>query len=124
MFEVVVSGTFRAAHRLRLLDGSLEPLHDHAWNIRVTCRGKALNEDGLLVDFTVLRPRLMKILADMDGRELNTLPAFAERNPSAENVAVHIADELARAASDATPIASVEAEEEPGCFARYYPPEP
>jgi 6-pyruvoyltetrahydropterin/6-carboxytetrahydropterin synthase len=119
MFEITVSGWFAAAHRLRLLDGTLEPLHGHNWNVRVTFAGPTLDHMGVLLDFTRAKPQLDAVLAEMHDRNLNDLAAFRERNPSAENVAVLIAERLTDTAR-ATP-ACVEVEETPGCFARYRP---
>ena len=121
MFEVVVSGSFRATHGLRLADGSREALHEHIWNVRVTCRGAALDECGMLVDFTLLRPRLDAIMVEIEGREIASLPAFGKLSPTAENVARHIADRLAEVPEIRDKLSCVEVEEEPGCFARYYP---
>lgn len=121
MYEVTVSGWFAAAHQLRLLDGSLEPLHGHNWQIRATFSGPRLDPMGVLIDFTRLRPRLDAILHEMHDRHLNELPAFAARNPSAENVAVHIAEQLARDEWPGATLACVEVEEAPHCIARYRP---
>jgi 6-pyruvoyltetrahydropterin/6-carboxytetrahydropterin synthase len=121
MFEVVVETWFAAAHQLRLPDGSLEPLHGHNWQVRVTYAGRGLNGMGVLVDFGPLRQALQEVIAPLHDQHLNELPAFAERNPSAEYVAVHIAERLAAALPDVPGPACVEVEEEPGCFARYYP---
>lgn len=119
MYEVSVTGTFCAAHQLRLPDGSLEPLHGHNWAVRVGWAGAALDGMGVLVDFTVVRPRLHAVLAELHDRHLNELPSFAERNPSAEHVARHIAERLAADPQAREHLAWVEVEEEPGCFARF-----
>lgn len=121
MFEVCVSGCFTAAHQLRLPDGSHEPVHGHEWRVKVTYAGEELDETGVLVDFAAVRERLGKVLAGMHERTLNELPAFAQRNPSAENVAVHIAEQMASAAFGAAHLHCVEVEEQPGCWARYRP---
>ena len=129
MYEVTISGWFAAAHQLRLADGRLEPLHGHNWQVRVTYAGPRLDAQGLLLDFTALKPRLARVLAELHDRCLNELPAFADRNPSAEHVAVHIAAALAtdtganvsRVATTEARLVCVEVEEEPGCFARFRP---
>jgi 6-pyruvoyltetrahydropterin/6-carboxytetrahydropterin synthase len=121
MFEVMIEGRFSAAHQLRLPDGGLEPLHGHDWNVRVVYQGPALDAMGVLVDFTVVKPRLDAVLATLHHANLNELAAFAERNPSAEWVAVHIAEQLAGSAVAPVELALVEVEEEPGCWGRYRP---
>ena len=121
MFEVSVTSSFSAAHQLRLPDGSAEPLHRHNWRVTVTRAGSVLDEMGVLVDFEILRARLDRLLATLNDQNLNTLPAFAERNPTAENVALHIAERLAVELPAAAVLKCVEVEEAPGCLARYFP---
>ena len=119
MFEVTVSSWFSAAHQLRLLDGSIEPLHGHNWHVRVTCAGHRLDALGVLVDFTKLKPALDAVLAEMHDRNLNNLHAFRDRNPSAENVAVVIHERLQPVCPPGVVLSCVEVEEAPGCVARY-----
>ena len=122
MFELKIVTHFSAAHQLRLPDGSAEPLHRHNWRVTVTRAGSVLDEMGVLVDFEILRARLDRLLATLNDQNLNTLPAFAERNPTAENVALHIAERLAVELPAAAVLKCVEVEEAPGCLARYSPP--
>lgn len=121
MFEVSVAGWFAASHQLRLPGGGLEPLHGHNWRVTVTCSGPRLDALGVLVDFTKLKPALDELLAGLHDRHLNDLPAFADVNPSAENVAVHVAGSIAAAAPAGAPVSCVEVEETPGCVARFRP---
>lgn len=121
MYEVILTGSFAAAHQLRLLDESLEPLHGHNWHVRVVFAGPELDTMGVLVDFTVVRPKFLAVLAKLNDTFLNELPTFAERNPSAENVALHIAEEIQAIGEPAAKLMAVEVEEEPGCFASYRP---
>ena len=120
-FEVRVKGWFAAAHQLRLPGGELEPLHGHNWHVSVTFGGDALDEMGVLVDFTAVKRRLDEVLRSMHDRNLNELSAFLETNPSAENVAVHIAGKMSTDLRDGVGLACVEVEEAPGCVARFRP---
>ena len=121
MFEVTVVGHFRACHQLRNDDGTLEPLHEHEWNVKVCYFGHALDQRGLLVDFAVLRTWLNRLLNTFEGKNLNELPAFTQQNPSAENVAAFLAGMIPLDLSNIARPRWVEIEEEPGCVARYYP---
>jgi 6-pyruvoyltetrahydropterin/6-carboxytetrahydropterin synthase len=121
MYEVIITGVFAAAHQLRLPSGALEPLHGHNWQVRAIFAGPELDQMGVLVDFTVIRPRVLEVLARLNDTYLNELSAFAECNPSAEHVARHIAEEIGEFGRPAARLISVEVEEEPGCFARYAP---
>ena len=122
MYEVTVSGQFTASHQLRTADGGLEPLHAHAWQVRITYAGDAVDNRGLLVDFTLVRGWLARLLNSFDQRTLNEVPAFASRNPSAENVAAFLAEALPGDLPGSARLKIVEVEEEPGCIARYLPP--
>lgn len=121
MFEIRVESRFVAQHQLTLPEVGTEPLHEHDWGVRVTVVGEHLDDNGLLVDFGLLRRRIANVLQALDGRNLNALPTFAERSPSAENVALHVAGQLADELPRAVRLAHVEVEEEPGCVARYFP---
>jgi 6-pyruvoyltetrahydropterin/6-carboxytetrahydropterin synthase len=85
---------FRASHQLRLYDGAMEELHEHEWHVKVTVASAVLDSIGVVMDFHDLTRRVVEILEPLDGARLNDLPAFVERNPSAENVAIHIAQSL------------------------------
>lgn len=121
MFEISVSETFEATHQLRYPDGRLETPHAHAWHVTATYAGPGLNDAGVLVDFGVVKGRLRELCATLAGQSLNRLPVFAKRQPSAENVAVVLAEGLPRSLSGAVCLRCVAVEEEPGCVARYWP---
>ena len=131
MYEVTITDWFAAAHQLRLAGGEFEPLHGHNWRVAVTLTGPKLDEIGVLADFTSLKPRLSEVLAALHDRNLNDLPAFEIRNPSAENVATHnpsaenvarhIAEKMATDLPAGVRLTCVEIEEAPGCIARYRP---
>ena len=95
-FEITTTRHFSAAHQLRLYDGSLEPVHGHNWQVRVTARRDdgGLDAIGVVMDFHELERLVDEILQPMHNCHLNDLPAFATLNPSAENVALHIGRSL------------------------------
>ena len=93
-FEITAMREFSAAHQLRLYDGSLEPLHGHNWRVRITAAAPKLDSIGVVMDFHELERLLDQIIAPLHNTHLNQLDSFAAANPSAENVAVHIADKL------------------------------
>jgi 6-pyruvoyltetrahydropterin/6-carboxytetrahydropterin synthase len=90
-FEITTTREFAASHQLRLYDGSLEPLHGHNWRVRVTVAGEGLDEIGVVMDFHDLERLVDEVVGPMHNRHLNEVAAFAELNPSAENVAVVVA---------------------------------
>jgi 6-pyruvoyltetrahydropterin/6-carboxytetrahydropterin synthase len=93
-FHITTTRHFSAAHQLRLYDRSLEPLHGHNWRVKVTVSAVKLDGMGVVMDFHELERRLGQVIEPMHNRHLNDLPAFKAMNPSAENVAVHIAEVL------------------------------
>jgi len=121
MYEISVSGRFIASHQLRLNDGTLEPPHVHDWRVCVTFAGPNLDANGLLIDFNEIKPRLDELLAILFDRNLNKLPAFRGRQPSAENVARHIAVQLSGLLPAGVRLTCAEVEETPGCVARHRP---
>jgi 6-pyruvoyltetrahydropterin/6-carboxytetrahydropterin synthase len=93
-FQITTTRHFSAAHQLRLYDGSLEPLHGHNWKVKVTVSAPKLDEIGVVMDFHELERRLNRIIEPMHNRNLNDMAPFKSTNPTAENVAVHIAEKL------------------------------
>ncbi len=94
MFEISATAGFCASHQLRLYDGSIEPLHGHNWQVKVTVAAEKLDAIGVVMDFHQLERRMHRIIDGFHNHHLNELPAFAEANPSAENVALYIGQSL------------------------------
>ncbi len=100
MFELDITREFSAAHALRGYNGDCKELHGHNWTIQVFVRSQELDEIGIAVDFKVLKKELNEILAELDHKYLNELPAFANCNPTSENIACYIYKRLAAAVND------------------------
>jgi 6-pyruvoyltetrahydropterin/6-carboxytetrahydropterin synthase len=94
MYELKVITNFSAAHQLNNFHGACEDLHGHNWKIEVCVTGDTLNEAGIVVDFRVLKQHLNTIMAGLDHKFLNNLEAFKDQNPSSENIARYIAEQL------------------------------
>src|SRR5277367_5050595 len=94
MFEVCVEHTFAAAHALRDYYGKCENLHGHNYRVQVTVRGAELDHAGILVDFSLLKRLLREVTGRLDHQNLNDLPPFDAVNPSAENIARYVYDEI------------------------------
>lgn len=118
-FQITALGHFSASHQLRLYDGSLEPLHGHNWKVRVTVQAGRLDAIGVVMDFHELDRLLAAIISPLHNTHLNDTPEFAELNPSAENVAWHVARSLTQPAG--IELKSVEVWETPGSSAIYLP---
>jgi 6-pyruvoyltetrahydropterin/6-carboxytetrahydropterin synthase len=96
MYEISVDCSFSAAHALRHYRGKCEQVHGHNYKVRVTVAGEKLDETGLLIDFADLRSAITGVASRLDHQFLNELPPFDRVNPSAENLARHFYDEVAK----------------------------
>ena len=95
MFEVTIEETFAAGHALRNYRGKCENVHGHNYRCQVTMEGEQLDSVGLLVDFVELKRTVHSVLDRLDHQWLNEFPPFDVLNPSAENIAKFIHDEVA-----------------------------
>jgi 6-pyruvoyltetrahydropterin/6-carboxytetrahydropterin synthase len=102
MFEVSVDETFSAGHALRGYKGKCENPHGHNYKVRLTVQGPQLDSIGLLFDFVHLKQVLHGVIDGMDHKYLNDQPPFIELNPSAENIAKYLYDEVSRGLKAAT----------------------
>jgi 6-pyruvoyltetrahydropterin/6-carboxytetrahydropterin synthase len=75
-------------------------VHGHNYRCHVTIEGRQLDEIGLLVDFVALKKVVHTVLDRMDHQWLNDLPPFDAINPSAENMAKHIYDQVVAGLND------------------------
>jgi len=108
MYEVSVRATFSAAHRLRHYRGKCEVLHGHNWAVEAAVSSRDVDENGMVVDFVMLRKALKKILAEFDHSYLNRHPYFKKANPSSENMAKYIHDQLrGRLSALRSPLAAI-----------------
>lgn len=115
-----VAGRFEAAHRLRSYRGAPEPVHGHSWRVVARLECDALDAEGMAVDFVAVRDALAAVVAQVDHRDLNALPPFAEESPTTERVARFFFDEL-RTRLPGAPLAAVTLFEGPDASATYRP---
>lgn len=94
MYQISVEQHFDAAHFLRGYQGKCEALHGHRFRVLVKVRASAVDEVGLAYDFTMLKQHLADIIARFDHTCLNDVTPFDKINPSSENIATTIYNEL------------------------------
>ena len=122
MYEISVEKHFDAAHYLRGYRGKCEEMHGHRYRVVVKVKADKLNDIGLAYDFTELKQHLKDIISRFDHTCLNDVPPFDTINPSAENLAATVYDELKTAlASAPVSITCVEAWESPEQGVSYRP---
>jgi 6-pyruvoyltetrahydropterin/6-carboxytetrahydropterin synthase len=96
MYILEVYDYFSAAHQLNNYKGKCENLHGHNWKVLVQVKGSELNQTGYLIDFKDLKKYLAQTLDKYDHRNLNQIPPFTEKNPTAELIAQVIYHDLAK----------------------------
>ena len=120
MFEISVETHFNASHELILHDGLKEPKHNHNWSITAIISSEKLNNIGIVMDFHAIKKMLNKITARFENKSLNDFDYFRHNNPSAENVAKYIFEQLEPQLPKNVKLAAIGIIEEPGCKAKYY----
>ena len=123
MFEVTIEETFAAGHALRNYRGKCENVHGHNYRAEVALQGAELDTIGLLVDFVELKRVVHAVLDRMDHQWLNDFPPFDALNPSAENMAKYIYDEVSAGlkTKEGVRVASVRLWETDTASATYFP---
>ena len=122
-FELTVKSDFEAAHYIKNYPGKCARLHGHNWIVEAVVRGNELNDLGILVDFKDLKAALNKVLDELDHHYLNELEIFADKNPTAENLAKEIFNQLATSDifEGAAKLTAVKVYESPKSCVTYFP---
>ena len=122
MYQVSVERHFDAAHFLRGYQGKCEALHGHRFRVVTQIIASRVDDIGIAYDFTELKRHLTDILARFDHTCLNDVAPFDKINPSSENIAVTIYNELKpKLAGVPVTISSVEVWESPQSGVTYRP---
>jgi 6-pyruvoyltetrahydropterin/6-carboxytetrahydropterin synthase len=121
IFEVYVQTHFSAAHRLEGYPGDCSRTHGHNWIIDVFVRCSALNDIGIGIDFRDIKLSVKEVLSNLDHFDLNELEPFRETNPTSENIAKYLYQELSRRLNSSTvKISKIKVSETPGAGAFYW----
>lgn len=117
MHSIRVEGNFSSAHNLRGYKGKCESLHGHNWKVEVVISCRDLDRLGMVMDFRVVKNKLNAILEKMDHTYLNNIAYFKKVNPTSENIAKYIFDNLK---AKITKLESVTVWESDNSCATYY----
>ena len=122
VYEIAIRAHFDAAHALRGYGGKCEKLHGHRFQVVVCVAAEELNEIGLAYDFTALKRILNeRVVSRLDHANLNETPPFNEVNPSSENVARFVYEEMKEAlAGVGAQLKWVQVWESPDAWVTYY----
>ena len=111
MYKIEVFSDFSSAHKVRGYKGKCENIHGHNWKVGVELSSDKLNEIGIVADFRDVKKRLEDILQRLDHKDLNSLPYFKKVNPTSENIAKFIFDELKKKKLPASSVSVWEADD-------------
>lgn len=121
MWEISQETVVGAAHQLRLTPGEGERLHGHNWRIKAFVRASRLDACGFVLDFAELGRVLRELVEPYEHVFLNEVAPFDDVNPTAENIARVVADNLAaKFDDDRVKVARVEVWENDVCGATYF----
>lgn len=122
MYQVSVEQHFDAAHFLQGYHGKCEALHGHRFRVVVKVTASRVDDIGIAYDFVELKRHLNGIISRFDHTCLNDVPPFDKINPSSENIAATIYNELQTKLTEApVSISSVEVWESPQSGVAYSP---
>lgn len=122
MYEVTVEQEFDAAHYLRGYAGKCEKLHGHRFRVVASVIAGHTDEVGMAYDFTRLKKQLADILGRFDHTCLNEVPPFDGLNPSSENLATVICQELEPLLKGSgVKVSKVQVWESPRTYVTYFP---
>lgn len=91
MYKIQKRLEISGAHSLKLdYESKCSNFHGHNWIVYIYLQAKELDNNGMILDFTIIKER---ILDKLDHKNLNEIFDF---NPTAENIAKWICDELGK----------------------------
>ncbi len=119
MFRLRTKTDFDAAHFLEGYEGKCKRMHGHLWVVEVFVIGETLDEIGFVMDFGDIKTALKAIINHLDHYVLNErVPEMG--NPTCENVAKYIYNELKPAIPEAGELEKVRVWETPRSWAEYF----
>ena len=121
VYEVYIQTHFSAAHRLNGYPGDCSRTHGHNWIVDVFVKCFKLNDIGIGIDFRDIKVSVKEVLANLDHFDLNELEPFRKVNPTSENIAKYLYEELSRKLNaDTVKISKIKVSETPGAGAFYW----
>lgn len=100
MFVLKIVTDFSSAHSLRNYPGNCARLHGHNWQIEVLVKATQLNELGIAIDFREIKQQTKTVIEKLDHQYLNEIPPFDTLNPTAENLAKYLYEQISSLIND------------------------
>jgi len=120
MYRLRVETSFAAAHRVVDYSGKCENLHGHTFTVELFVVGKNKEENGMVIDFALLKADLQKVVEKLDHTYLNENTALG--NPTSENIAEYIFGEVKKTLLGEPKIEKVRVWEGPRNWVEYLGP--
>lgn len=117
-----VRESFEAAHHLTSYRGAPEPVHGHSWTVEAVLEAPELDDEGMGVDFIVVRDALRGLAGRFDHQHVNEISPFDRVSPTTERIARWFFEQLAERLPEAG-LSEVTVWEGPACSATYRPDE-
>jgi 6-pyruvoyltetrahydropterin/6-carboxytetrahydropterin synthase len=93
MFAAAVRIVFSAAHRHRGMKEECDRVHGHNYRAEASVEAESL-EEGMVVDFTLLREKLAAAVKEWDHRLLNETEDFRGEPPTTEAIARRLYEKI------------------------------
>jgi 6-pyruvoyltetrahydropterin/6-carboxytetrahydropterin synthase len=100
MYKIKVQSHFSSAHNLKGYKGKCEELHGHNWRVEIVVISEDLDDTGMVMDFKALKDLLRETLGGLDHKYLNDVSYFKDVNPTSENIAKYIYEDILRKKPD------------------------
>lgn len=121
MYTITTEVSFRASHWISV-QGDAEQPHEHLWKARISVQAEQLDDDGLVIDFLLLRRTLARAVEPLtQARAINDLAPFGQACPSTERLARYLFEQVdAQLPAHVSPTV-LTVWETPDCSASYQP---
>jgi len=120
-WKLTITQDFSASHQLRNYGGKCENMHGHNFGVEVVVEGDKLDDKvHYLVDFKEVKRLTKTVLDKLDHHHINEVPPFTEINPSSENLAMFIYNELKESMPENVQLAEVSVSEKDSSKATYW----
>lgn len=120
MYRIGVKQNFSSAHFIKDYKGKCENLHGHNYKVEAFVIGDSLDKVGMLIDFSELKKCIKIIIEKLDHTLLNDLEYFNNNNPSSENIAKFIYDEMRKILKEGITLEKVRIWETEEQYAEYF----
>ena len=114
MYKLSVESQFSAAHRLLQYPGACKRIHGHNWKVKTQVSAAELNELGMVIDLLEMQKLLDDCLMQFDHQMINDIEPFDRINPTSENLARYIFQQIKEKLPERIKMESVEVLETDG----------